>query len=82
MILLIHFKDLPGRTGFEKVLRDKTFNIAKNPKYNGYQCGLASIVYKFFDKKSAASNTSRHAYNSKCMSNQQLADKLENFTNY
>ena len=54
MILLIHFKDLPGRTGFEKVLRDKAFNIAKNPKYNGYQCGLASIVYKFFDKKSAA----------------------------
>ena len=28
---------------------DKAFNIAKNPKYDGYQCGLASMVYKFFD---------------------------------
>ena len=36
-----------------KVLRDKGFNIAKNPKYDGYQRGLASMVYKLFDKKSA-----------------------------
>ena len=45
------FKDLPRRTASDKVLRDKAFNIAKNPKYDGYQCGLASIVYRFFDKK-------------------------------
>ena len=38
------FKDLPRRTSSGKVLRDKAFNIAKNPKYNGYQCGLASVV--------------------------------------
>ena len=44
------FKDL-GRTASDKVLRDKTFNIAKNPKYDGYQRGLASVAYKFFDKK-------------------------------
>ena len=37
----------------DKVLKDKAFNIAKNPKYDGYQRGLASMVYKFFDKKSA-----------------------------
>ena len=37
-----------------KVLRDKAFNIAKNAKYDGYQRGLASIVYKFFDKKSTS----------------------------
>ena len=30
---------------------DKTFNIAKNPKYDGYQRGLASMIYKFFDEK-------------------------------
>ena len=36
----------------DKVLRDKAFNIAKNPKYDGYQRGLASMVYTFFDKKS------------------------------
>ena len=45
------FKDLKRRTASDKVLRDKAFNVAKNPKYDGYQRGLASIVYKFFDKK-------------------------------
>ena len=47
-----HFKDLAKRTASDKVLRDKVFNIAKNPKYAWYQRGLASMVYKFFDKKS------------------------------
>ena len=45
------FKDLARWTASDKVLRDKIFNIAKNPKYNGYQRGLASMVYKFFDEK-------------------------------
>ena len=36
-----------------KVLRDKTFNIAKIPIYDGYQRDLASVVYKFFDRKSS-----------------------------
>ena len=45
------FKDLSRRTAFDKLLRDKAFNIAKTPKYDGYQRGLASMVYKFFDKK-------------------------------
>ena len=40
------------RTASDKVLRDKAFNIAKNPKYDGYQRGLASMVYKLFDRKS------------------------------
>ena len=39
------------RTASDKILRDKTFNIAKNSKYDGYHRGLASVVYKFFDKK-------------------------------
>ena len=47
------FKDLTRRTASDKTQPDKAFNIAKNPKYDGYQCGFASIVYKFFDKKSA-----------------------------
>ena len=46
-----NFKDLTSRTYFDKILRDKAFNIAKNPKYDGYQRKLASMVYKFFDKK-------------------------------
>ena len=45
------FKDLNRRTASDKILRDKAFNIAKNTKYDGYQCGLASISYKYFDKK-------------------------------
>ena len=49
-------KDLPKRTQSDKVLRDKAFKIASNPKYDGYQRGLASIVYRFFDKKSASLN--------------------------
>ena len=43
-------KDLARRTASDKVLRDKAFSIAKNAKYDGYQRGLASMVYKFFDK--------------------------------
>ena len=49
------FKDLARRTASDKALRDKAFNIAKNPKYDGYQRQLAFMVYKFFDKKSAGS---------------------------
>ena len=44
-------KDLDRRTASDRILRDKAFNIAKNPKYSEYQRGLASMVYKFFDKK-------------------------------
>ena len=46
------FKDLT-RTASDKILHDKAFNIAKNPKYDGYQGGLALMVYKFFDKKTS-----------------------------
>ena len=48
------FKDLKRRTFSDKILRDKAFNIAENPKHDGYRRGLASTVYKFFDKKSAS----------------------------
>ena len=53
-----------------KLLRDKAFQIASNPKYDRYQRGLASMVFKFYDKKSASSSF-------KSMQNQlQLANKL------
>ena len=45
------FKDLTKRTASDKTLRHKVFNIAKNPKYNGCQCGLASIVYNISIKR-------------------------------
>ena len=48
-------KGLAKRTQSEQVLGDKAFKIASDPKYNGYQRGLASIVQKLFDKKSCGS---------------------------
>ena len=48
-------KDLINRTEADKVLKDKGYNIASNPEYDGYQRGLAIMVYKFFDKKSTGS---------------------------
>ena len=48
-------KDLAKRTQSDKVIRDKAFKIASDPKYDGYQRGLASMFYKFFGKKSSGS---------------------------
>ena len=45
------FKDLKKRTAVDKVLRDKAFNIAKDPQYDGYQRGLASMVYNVLIKR-------------------------------
>ena len=44
-------KDLTKRTVADKILKNKAFDIAKDPKYAGYQRGSASMVYKFFDSK-------------------------------
>ena len=57
------FKDLPKRTAADKVLREKAFKIASDRKYDGYQRGLASIVYKFFDKKSSGSGITTNEFN-------------------
>ena len=54
-------KDLINRTKADKVLRDKAYNIASNLEYDGYQRGLASMVYKFFDKKSIGSGITRNS---------------------
>ena len=51
-------KNLVERTQSDKVLKDQTFKITSNPKYDGYQRELGTIVYKFFDKKSALLNKS------------------------
>ena len=64
------FKDLVRRTASDKVLRDKAFNIAKNPKYDGYQRGLTSMVFKFFDKKMIGSSVNVD------VNNEKLAEEL------
>ena len=66
------FKDLARRTASDNILRDKAFNIAKNPIYDGYQRGLASMVYKSFDKKSTGSGIA----NNDIKQNLQLAKEL------
>ena len=63
------FKDLARRSTSDKVLRDNAFNIAKYPKNDGYQRGLAAMVYKSFDKKSAGSGVNTHANNEKLFEN-------------
>ena len=66
-----NFKDLARRTAADKVLRDKTFNIAKDPKFDGYQRGMASMVYKFFDKMAKGSGIKNEI-----KENQKLANEL------
>ena len=74
------FKDLARRTVSDRALRDKTFNIAKNKKYDRYQRGLASVVYKGFDKASA-SPTDKYAkaggVNNEVKQNEQTAEQLQ-----
>ena len=62
-------KDLAKRTQLDKFLRDKAFKVASDLKYDGYQRGLASTVYKFFDKKSKESDIANQP-------NYQLANEL------
>ena len=73
------FKDLTRRPASGKTLRDKAFNIAKNSKYDGYQRDLASVVYKFFDKKSASladKSTSGCGIKNENMLKKELAEEL------
>ena len=64
-------KDLTRRTASDKILPDKAFSIAKNSKYDGYQRGLASMVYTFLEKKTSVSGIRNEN-----MSDQQLAEEL------
>ena len=63
-------KNLTKRTIADKILRDKAFNIAKDTKCDGYQRGLASMVYKFFDSKVSGSGAKLTP------ENEQLANEL------
>ena len=66
------FKEIARRTASDKFLRDKTFNVDKNPKYDKYQRGLASMVYNFFDRKLTGSGIA----NNETKQNLQLAKEL------
>ena len=66
------FKVLTKITVSDNIWRDKPFSIAKNPKYDGYQKGLASMVYKIFDKTSRGSGA-----NNKIKKIEQLVEELQ-----
>ena len=72
-------KDLTRRTTSDKILYDKAFNIVKNPKYDGYQRGVASMVYKSFNKKTSATRANKFAgsgIKNENMLDHQLAEEL------
>ena len=69
---LCFFKDLLRKTASAKILRDKAFNIAKNPKYDRFQRGLASMVYDFFEQKSSGGDIKKEN-----MSSQELSKELD-----
>ena len=60
------YKDLARRAASDKVLRDKAFDIAKNPKHDIYQRGLASMIYKFFNKKTPGGVTKNEIKQNVC----------------
>ena len=68
-------KDLIKRTVADQILKNRAFNIAKDKKYDGYQRGLAFMVYKFFDKKTAGRGV-KHVNTKFTPQNQQLAEEL------
>ena len=74
------FKDLARRTFSDRALRDRSFNITKKLKNDEYQRGLASMIYKCFDKKSA-SLTDKSAkagdVNNEVKQNEQIAEQLQ-----
>ena len=72
-------KDLINRTKADKVLRGKAYNIASNPKYDGYQSGLASMVYKFFDKKSVGSGINTIKSSSSILADELHKPIIKNF---
>ena len=63
-------KDLKKRTVADKIFKNKAFDIAKDPKYDGYQRGLASMVHNFFDSKVSGSGAKL------THQNEQLAEEL------
>ena len=65
------FKDLARRAASDKILHNKGFNITKDPKYDGNQRGLASMVYESFDKKNPGSGDKNEN-----ISNKELAEEL------
>ena len=76
-------KDLVKRTQSDKVLKDKAFKIANDPNYDGYQRGLPSMVYKFFNKKSSGSGIANESNYQLNLINQSLENlKKEKFIHF
>ena len=75
------FEDLARRTASDKILKGKAFNIAKNSIYNRYQRGMASVVFKFVDRRSTSGSgvdtlANKSAANNEIKQSLQLAEEL------
>ena len=75
------FQDLPRRTAFGKGLRNIVFNIAKNPKYDGYKSRLVSGVYAFYNKKCSGGKIIRKVEKRKVYSSFEDNIRGANFAN-
>ena len=74
------FKNLIRRTTSDEILRDKAFNIAKNPNYDGYKCRFASIVHKLFDKETSGSDIKNENISNKELSDECINQLLKKIT--
>ena len=74
-------KGLINRTEADKVLRDKAYDIASNPEYDGYQRGLASMVYKFFDKTSTGGGFKKLKNSSSILADERHKPIIRKFNN-
>ena len=72
-------KDVAKRTQSDKVLKDKAFAIANNPKHDGYQKGLASMVYKFFDNKSKGADIKNETNENRQLTNELHRPNIREF---
>ena len=70
------FKEYIRRTASGKIFHDKAFNIGKNLKYDGYQCRIASMVHKFFDKKTYATRARSDTLRSKTLATRATPNKF------
>ena len=72
------FEDLIIIITSDQILRNKAFNIAKNLQYDGYQRGLASMIYKYFDQETSggAATQNKFVFQYKNISKKRLAEEL------
>ena len=73
------FKYLTRRIASDKILCYKAFNLAKNPKYDRYQSGLASVIYNFFDKATSGGTVKNENISNEALSEESHKPVIRKF---